>query len=64
MTYLRWDIVAMCVALAVVFAFEMAGVFGRHYITITAIVRAYVPIWARGMVIGWLAVHFLINQPK
>lgn len=62
--YFRWDIIAMCLAMAVLFGFEMAGVFGQKYITITAIVRGTVPMWARGMILGWLAVHFLINQPK
>jgi len=54
----------MSVALAVVFAFEMAGVFGKHYVTITAIVRATIPIWLRAMILGWLAWHFMIDQPK
>lgn len=61
-TFKHWDVVAMCIAMAVVFGFEMLGVFTSRYVTITAIVRAYMPLWARGMVIGWLAVHFLIQK--
>lgn len=62
--YLRWDVIAMCAALAIVFGFEMAGVFGSKYITITAIVRGVVPLWARAMFLGWLCYHFMIAAPK
>lgn len=57
--YVRWDIVAMCAALAVVFAFEMLGVFTDRYVTITAIIRGTMPRWARAMILGWLCWHFL-----
>lgn len=60
--YIRWDVVAMCTALAVVFTFEMLGVFTAKYITITAIVRTYMPLWARAMVLGWLCYHFMIQK--
>lgn len=60
--YLRWDVVAMCVALAVVFVFEMVGVFTNNYITITALVRQFVPLWARAMVLGWLCYHFMVQK--
>jgi hypothetical protein len=59
--YVRWDLVLMCVALAVVFGFEMLGVFTDKYVTITAIVRETVPKWARAMVCGWLFYHFVIQ---
>lgn len=62
MKYLRWDVVAMYLAMAVIFVFEMLGVFSPRYITITHIVREHVPLWARGMIIGWLFVHFLIQR--
>lgn len=57
--YTRWDVVAMCLAMSVLFTFEMLGVFTSHYITITAIVRAYVPKWLRAMLLGWLVYHFM-----
>lgn len=59
--YLRWDLVAMCTALAVVFAFEMLGVYTDRYITITAIIRATIPRWARAMILGWLCYHFMLD---
>lgn len=58
----RWDVIAMCVALAVVFTFEMLGIFTLRYITITALVRAYMPMWARAMILGWLCYHFMIPK--
>ena len=59
--YVHWDMVAMCLALAVVFGFEMLGVFTDRYVTITAIVRQTVPLWARAMILGWLCYHFMIQ---
>ena len=60
----RWDVIAMCVALAVVFTFEMLGVFTTRYITITALVRGYMPLWVRAMVLGWMCYHFMIAGVK
>ena len=55
----HWDVVAMCAALAVVFTFEMLGVFTDDYVTITALVRDYMPMWARAMILGWMCWHFM-----
>ena len=60
----HWDVVALCAALAVVFGFEMLGVLTTHYITITAIVRTYMPFWMRAMILGWMCYHFMIQPPK
>jgi hypothetical protein len=54
----RWDLVAMCVAMAILFVLEMLGVFGYPNVTITAIVRL-TPRWMLAMVWGWLGWHFL-----
>jgi hypothetical protein len=54
----RWDLVAMCVAMAILFALEMLGIFGYPNVTITAIVRL-TPKWMLAMVWGWLGWHFL-----
>lgn len=59
--YVRWDYIALCVAMAIVFGLEMLGVFGKHYITITEITVTYLPAWARAMILGWLGYHFLIQ---
>ena len=57
--FARWDVIAMCIALAVVFVFEMLGVFGGKYITITALVREFMPMWMRAMILGWMCWHFM-----
>lgn len=62
--YIRADYIAMFIAMAILFVLEMMGVFGQKYVTITGIVRAYMPAWARAMVLGWMCYHFLIQQPK
>lgn len=60
----RWDVVAMCVAMSIVFTLEMLGVFTNKYVTITAIVRGTVPRWARAMICGWLYYHFVVVGAK
>jgi hypothetical protein len=59
--YARWDFFAMISALSVVFVFEILGVCTNRYITVTAIVRYVIPKWARAMILGWLAYHFLLQ---
>lgn len=60
--YAHWDVVAICVAMSILFIIEMLGVFVPRYVTITAIVRAYVPKWVRAMVLGWLVYHFMSGE--
>lgn len=50
----------MCLALSVVFAFEMLGISSDQYVTITSLARAYLPLWLRSMILGWLVYHFTI----
>lgn len=56
----RWDLILMCLALSVVFAFEMLGISSDQYVTITSLARAYLPLWLRSMILGWLVYHFTI----
>lgn len=60
--YFRWDYIAMFVAMSILFVLEMLGVFGKHYVTITDVVRAYMPLPVRAMIWGWLGLHFLIQK--
>lgn len=57
----RWDLIAMCISMAVIFTLEMFGVFGKHCVTITAIVRL-LPKWLLAMVWGWLGWHFIFGK--
>lgn len=59
--YLTWDVVAMAVALVIIFTLEMLGIFGRHYVTLTLLARTFIPRWARAMICGWLMYHFVIT---
>lgn len=61
-TFKHWDVAALLIAMLIVFVLEMMGVFGKQYVTITAVIRTYVPMWARAMILGWLAFHFLIDK--
>jgi hypothetical protein len=57
----KWDTIALAVALAIVFGLEMLGVSNtKHYMTITYIARLQ-PRWLRAMELGWLCYHFMIQ---
>lgn len=60
--FAHWDVAALLVAMLIVFVLEMMGVFGKQYVTITAVIRTYVPMWARAMILGWMMFHFLIDK--
>ena len=55
----HWDLVIMFVLLAAIFVFEMMGVFSPKLITITQIIKDFVPMPVRWMVIAWLFWHFI-----
>lgn len=59
-SFTRWDLIAMCVALAAVFGLEMLGVFGRNDVTITAICRSFCPRAARAVICVWLFWHMVL----
>lgn len=59
--YVHWDVVALLIAMGIVFVLEMLGVFTDRYVTITAIVRTFIPKWFRAMVCGWLLYHFVVQ---
>lgn len=54
----RWDLVVMFVLFGLMITFEMIGVFNTHMITITQIIKNFVPIPCRIMVLAWLQWHF------
>lgn len=58
----RWDLVVVFILMAAMFTFEMLGVFSPHMVTITQIIKSYVPMPFRFMVIGWLIWHFIISD--
>lgn len=55
----RWDVIAMCVAMAILFVLEMLGVFNKPYITITAICRS-LPTSVLFLIWLWLGYHFRV----
>lgn len=59
--FVRWDVIAILISIGVVLGFELLGVFTTRYVTITFLLRSYVPRWALAMVWGWLAYHFLFG---
>jgi hypothetical protein len=61
-TVRRWDMVVMFLFLALVFTFEMLGVFSTRMITITQLVKAYIPMPCRIMVCAWLCWHFVLSD--
>jgi hypothetical protein len=58
----HWDLIVMFALLATIFIFELLGVFNPKMITITAIIKDFVPIPCRVMVLAWLVWHFFISD--
>lgn len=58
----HWDLIVMFVMLGLIFTFEMLGVFSPKMITITQIIKDFVPIPCRVMILAWLVWHFLISD--
>ncbi len=61
-TFKHWDLVVMFVLMAAITGFEMLGVFDTHYVTLTAIIKDFIPIPCRVMVLAWLCWHFFISD--
>lgn len=58
----RWDLIIMFVLMGSLFVVEMLGVFFPHMVTITRIVKAYISIPVRVMILAWLNWHFLFSD--
>lgn len=58
----HWDLIVMFCLMAAIFAVEMLGVFSPRMVTITQIVKDFVPIPCRVMVLAWLTWHFFISD--
>ncbi len=58
----RWDLIAMFLLLALVFIFEMLGVFSPKMITITQIIKDFIPMPIRIMVCSWITWHFVVSD--
>lgn len=56
----HWDVVCMFVLMAAIFTFELLGVCSAHFVTITAIIREFIPLGWRVVILGWLVYHFAI----
>lgn len=55
----RWDLILMFVLLGVIFTFEMIAVFRPDWVTITQIIKTFMPMPLRWLVFGWLFWHFI-----
>lgn len=62
--YPHWDTAAWCVVLALAFGLEGLGILRPGDATLTQLIRTVIPLWARAMILGWLAYHFLIASGK
>lgn len=58
----RWDLVLMFVLMGAMFTVEMMGVFSPRLITITQIIKAYIPMPIRIMILAWLCWHFMLSD--
>lgn len=58
----RWDVLVVAILMGGLTLFELLGVFGQHMVTITDIIKAYLPIPLRIMVLSWLVWHFFVSD--
>lgn len=58
----RWDLIVMFVLFGLMFTFEMLGVFSPHLVTITQILKSFMPMPVRFMVYAWLGWHFIVSD--
>jgi hypothetical protein len=58
----HWDLIVMFVLMGLMFVFEMLGVFSPRLVTITQLVKDFVPIPCRVMVLAWLVWHFFVSD--
>lgn len=60
MKFPEWNVVFWFVLACVFGGLELLGVFDGHFATATDLLRKYIPLWGRAMILGWLVWHFLI----
>jgi hypothetical protein len=58
----RWDLILMFVLLATLTVFEFLGVSSSRMVTITQIIKSYIPIPCRLMILAWLNWHFFLSD--
>jgi membrane associated rhomboid family serine protease len=58
----RWDLVTMFALLSAIFVFEMLGVFNPRLVTLTQIIKAFIPMPVRIMILAWVCWHFVISD--
>jgi membrane associated rhomboid family serine protease len=58
----RADLISMFILMGAIFALEMAGVFNPKLVTITQILKNFIPMPVRIMVLAWLVWHFMISD--
>lgn len=58
----RWDLILMFSLMAAIFTIEMLGVFSPRMVTITQIIKDFIPIPVRIMLVSWLAWHFVASD--
>lgn len=56
--FVRWDVLLLLALGAAIFVLEILGIVNPRFATITALIRASIPRWARWMILGWLMFHF------
>lgn len=58
----RWDLILMFSLMAAIFTIEMLGVFSPRMVTITQIIKDFIPIPVRIMICAWVCWHFVASD--
>jgi len=54
------DFTLMLVLIGAIASLEMIGIFNARFVTITQIIKQYMPISVRLMIVVWLFWHFIV----
>ena len=58
----KWDVVVVLVLMGALITFEMLGVFAPRMVTITEIIKDFIPMPLRIMIYAWLGWHFIVSD--
>lgn len=61
MKFPSWNVAIWLVIIGAFAVFELIGVFSGKLATLTDLIRQWLPIWVRAMILGWLTWHFLMS---
>jgi hypothetical protein len=60
--YVKLDVIFGLALMAALTVWELFGVFEPKWLTITAFIKSWMPMWARVPLWSWLGWHFILSD--